>query len=128
MARVVDLGRRAAQSSIPVLIEGESGVGKELIARAIHGESARAGKPFVTVNCGAIPRKSGREPSCSAMRAPSRRREALGKFIEADRGTLFLDEIGELPLEAQVKLLRAAARWRGRDPLATSTRSRSTSV
>ena len=55
MSRVVDLGRRATQSSIPVLIEGESGVGKELIARAIQGESARAGKPFITVNCGAIP-------------------------------------------------------------------------
>ena len=55
MTRVVELGHRAANSSIPVLIEGESGVGKELIARAIQGESARTGKPFVTVNCGAIP-------------------------------------------------------------------------
>src|SRR5512147_1657291 len=55
MARVVDLGRRATRSSIPVLIEGESGVGKELVARAIHGESGRAGKPFVAVNCRTIP-------------------------------------------------------------------------
>ncbi len=55
MTRVVELGKRAAKSTIPVLIEGESGVGKELIARAIQGESVRAGKPFVTVNCGAIP-------------------------------------------------------------------------
>ena len=55
MARVVDLGRRAAQSSIPVLIEGESGVGKAMIARVIHGESARAGKPFIAVSCSAIP-------------------------------------------------------------------------
>ena len=55
MARVVDLGRRAAKSSIPVLIEGESGVGKELIARAIHGGSDRAGKPFIAVNCRTIP-------------------------------------------------------------------------
>ena len=55
MQRVISLGKRAAASNIPVLIEGESGVGKELIARAIQGESERAGKPFVTVNCGAIP-------------------------------------------------------------------------
>ena len=55
MARVIELGKRAANSAIPVLIEGESGVGKELIARAIQGDSDRAGKPFVTVNCGAIP-------------------------------------------------------------------------
>jgi DNA-binding NtrC family response regulator len=55
MHRVIELGNRAARSNIPVLIEGESGVGKELIARAIQGESARAGKPFITVNCGAIP-------------------------------------------------------------------------
>ena len=55
MTRVIELGKRAAKSTIPVLIEGESGVGKELIARAIQGESARAGKTFVTVNCGAIP-------------------------------------------------------------------------
>src|SRR5690606_28125132 len=55
MQRVIALGKRAAASTIPVLIEGESGVGKELIARAIQGESERAGRPFVTVNCGAIP-------------------------------------------------------------------------
>jgi DNA-binding NtrC family response regulator len=109
MARVVELGKRAAKSSIPVLIEGESGVGKELIARAIQGESARAGKPFVTVNCGAIPanlvesilfgHEKGSFTGASEKRA--------GKFLEADQGTLFLDEIGELPLDAQVKLLRA---------------------
>jgi DNA-binding NtrC family response regulator len=109
MIRVVELGRRAAKSSIPVLIEGESGVGKELIARAIQGESARAGKAFVTVNCGAIPanlvesilfgHEKGSFTGASEKRA--------GKFLEADQGTLFLDEIGELPLDAQVKLLRA---------------------
>jgi DNA-binding NtrC family response regulator len=109
MMRVVELGKRAAKSSIPVLIEGESGVGKELIARAIQGESARAGKPFVTVNCAAIPanlvesilfgHEKGSFTGASEKRA--------GKFLEADQGTLFLDEIGELPLDAQVKLLRA---------------------
>jgi DNA-binding NtrC family response regulator len=92
-----------------VLIEGESGVGKELIARAIQGESERAGKPFITVNCGAIPENLvesilfGHEKG-SFTGATDKR---IGKFQEADGGTLFLDEVGELPLEAQVKLLRA---------------------
>ncbi|MFD0986457.1 sigma-54-dependent transcriptional regulator [Methyloligella solikamskensis] len=109
MARVVELGKRAANSQIPVLIEGESGVGKELVARAIQGESDRAGKPFVTVNCGAIPENLvesilfGHEKG--AFTGATERR--IGKFQEADGGTLFLDEIGELPLDAQVKLLRA---------------------
>ncbi|MGA7116311.1 MAG: sigma-54 dependent transcriptional regulator, partial [Hyphomicrobium sp.] len=109
MQRVISLGKRAAASNIPVLIEGESGVGKELIARAIQGESERAGKPFVTVNCGAIPENLvesilfGHEKG--SFTGASERR--IGKFQEADGGTLFLDELGELPLEAQVKLLRA---------------------
>jgi DNA-binding NtrC family response regulator len=109
MQRVIALGKRAAASSIPVLIEGESGVGKELIARAVQGESDRAGRPFVTVNCGAIPENLvesilfGHEKG-SFTGAVDRR---IGKFQEADGGTLFLDEIGELPLDAQVKLLRA---------------------
>jgi DNA-binding NtrC family response regulator len=109
MNKVVSLGRRAAASNIPVLIEGESGVGKELIARAIQGESERAGKPFITVNCGAIPENLvesilfGHEKG-SFTGATDKR---IGKFQEADGGTLFLDEVGELPLEAQVKLLRA---------------------
>ncbi len=109
MERVVALGKRAAASNIPVLIEGESGVGKELIARAVQGESERAGKPFVVVNCGAIPENLvestlfGHEKG-SFTGATDKR---IGKFQEADGGTLFLDEIGELPLDAQVKLLRA---------------------
>lgn len=109
MNRVIALGKRAAASTIPVLIEGESGVGKELIARAIQGESDRAGKPFITVNCGAIPENLvestlfGHEKG-SFTGAVDRR---IGKFQEADGGTLFLDEVGELPLDAQVKLLRA---------------------
>ncbi len=109
MDRVVSLGQRAASSNIPVLIEGESGVGKEMIARAIQGESERAGKPFVTVNCGAIPENLvesilfGHEKG--AFTGAVAKRD--GKFVEADGGTLFLDEVGELPLEAQVKLLRA---------------------
>jgi DNA-binding NtrC family response regulator len=109
MTRVIALGKRAAASNIPVLIEGESGVGKELIARAIQGESERAGRPFITVNCGAIPENLiesilfGHEKG-SFTGATDKR---TGKFQEADGGTLFLDEVGELPLDAQVKLLRA---------------------
>ncbi len=109
MTRVIALGKRAAASNIPVLIEGESGVGKELIARAVQGESERAGKPFVVVNCGAIPENLvesilfGHEKG-SFTGATDKR---IGKFQEADGGTLFLDEVGELPLDAQVKLLRA---------------------
>jgi DNA-binding NtrC family response regulator len=109
MKQVFRLGVRAAQSEIPVLIEGESGAGKELIARAIQGTSARAGKPFVTVNCGAIPENLiesilfGHEKG-SFTGANDKH---LGKFQEADGGTLFLDEIGELRLDMQVKLLRA---------------------
>jgi DNA-binding NtrC family response regulator len=109
MQRVIALGRRAAASNIPVLIEGESGVGKELIARAIQGESERRTAPFIVVNCGAIPEKLvesilfGHEKGSFTGAVDKR----IGKFQEADGGTLFLDEIGELPLDAQVKLLRA---------------------
>ena len=109
MQRVIALGRRAAASNIPVLIEGESGVGKELIARAIQGESERKARPFITVNCGAIPENLvesilfGHEKGAFTGAVDKR----IGKFQEADGGTLFLDEIGELPLDAQVKLLRA---------------------
>jgi DNA-binding NtrC family response regulator len=109
MARVVRLAERAAKSNIPVLIEGESGVGKELMARAIQGGSERRGKPFVTVNCGALPENLvesilfGHEKGAFTGATDKH----VGKFAEANGGTLFLDEIGELPMEAQVKLLRA---------------------
>jgi DNA-binding NtrC family response regulator len=109
MKQVFRLGARAAQSDIPVLIEGESGAGKELIARAIQGTSGRAGRPFVTVNCGAIPENLiesilfGHEKGSFTGASDKH----LGKFQEADGGTLFLDEIGELRLDMQVKLLRA---------------------
>jgi len=109
MNHVIAMGKKAAGSTIPVLIEGESGVGKELIARAIHGSSERSAKPFVTVNCGAIPDNLvesilfGHEKG--AFTGATERH--AGKFVEANGGTLFLDEISELPLSAQVKLLRA---------------------
>ncbi|MDP2763769.1 MAG: sigma-54 dependent transcriptional regulator, partial [Brevundimonas sp.] len=94
---------------IPVLITGESGVGKEVIARALHGASDRSGKPFVAVNCGALPSNLiesilfGHEKGAFT----GAHDKHLGKFQEANGGTLFLDEIGELPLDMQVKLLRA---------------------
>ncbi|MFC3067779.1 sigma-54-dependent transcriptional regulator [Phenylobacterium soli] len=109
MLMVKRMGERAAKSSIPILITGESGVGKEVIARAVHGSSDRAGKPFVAVNCGAIPENLvesilfGHEKGSFT----GAHEKHLGKFQEANGGTLFLDEVGELPLDIQVKLLRA---------------------
>ena len=109
MAGVLRTAQKAAGSTIPVLIEGESGVGKELFARAIHGSGERKSKPFVAVNCGAIPDNLvelilfGHEKG--AFTGATERH--TGKFVEASGGTLFLDEVSELPLAAQVKLLRA---------------------
>jgi DNA-binding NtrC family response regulator len=106
---VLQAAQKSAGSAIPVLIEGESGVGKELVARAIHGSGARKGRPFVAVNCGALPENLiesilfGHEKG--AFTGATERHE--GKFQEASGGTLFLDEVGELPPPAQVKLLRA---------------------
>src|SRR5207302_147873 len=106
---VLKTAEKAAASAIPVLIEGESGVGKELIARAIHGSGERRSRPFVAVNCGAIPDNLvestlfGHEKG--AFTGATERH--AGKFVEASGGTLLLDEVGELPLAAQVKLLRA---------------------
>ncbi|MBS0535206.1 MAG: sigma-54-dependent Fis family transcriptional regulator [Proteobacteria bacterium] len=109
MAPVIKSAEKTASSDIPVLLEGESGVGKELMARAIHGSSARRARPFVAVNCGALPENLvesilfGHEKG--AFTGATEKHN--GKFIEADGGTLFLDEVGELPPAAQVKLLRA---------------------
>ena len=109
MRMVKSLGERAARANIPVLILGESGVGKELVARAVHGASERAGKPFVAVNCGALPENLvesilfGHEKGAFT----GAHDKHLGKFQEAHGGALFLDEVGELPLDMQVKLLRA---------------------
>ncbi len=109
MQSVLRMAEKAAGSNIPVLVAGESGVGKELIARAIHGSGERRMKPFVAVNCGAMPENLiesilfGHEKG-SFTGATERH---VGKFVEASGGTLFLDEIGELPPAAQVKLLRS---------------------
>jgi len=109
MQAVLRTSAKATTSAIPVLIAGPSGAGKELIARAIHGSGERRAKPFVAVNCGAIPDNLvesilfGHEKG--AFTGATDRH--TGKFVEAAGGTLFLDEVGELPPAAQVKLLRA---------------------
>ena len=108
LAPTISMGHKAAKSDIPVLITGETGVGKEVFARALHGESDRAGYPFIAVNCGAIPENLiesilfGHEKGAFTGAVA----KSLGHFREAEHGTIFLDEIGELPLDAQVKLLR----------------------
>ena len=109
MESIITLGKKAAESHIPVYIQGESGVGKELLAQAIHQASNRADQPFVAVNCGAIPEHLvesilfGHEKGAFTGAI----NKTYGKFREANGGTLFLDEIGELSQHVQVKLLRA---------------------
>ncbi len=109
MQEVLKSLRQAAITQFTVLIEGETGTGKELIARAVHSLSPRASRPFVAVNCSAIPRDLLESELFGSERGAytgsiARR---IGKFEQANGGSLFLDEIGELPLELQVKLLRA---------------------
>ncbi len=106
--RVLDQAARVAQHDTTVLIHGETGTGKELLARAIHHNSRRRNKPFVTINCGAIPRDLVEAELFGYTRGAFTGAYASrpGRIEQADEGTLFLDEIGELPLEAQVKLLR----------------------
>lgn len=109
MARLVQRARRVAVRNVPVLLEGESGTGKEMLMRSIHRASPRRDRPFVAVNCGALPADLveselfGHE--IGAFTGASQR--SLGYFEAANGGTLFLDEIGELPPAAQVKILRA---------------------
>ena len=109
MKKVIAHSRRVALRSIPVLIEGESGTGKELLARAIHKASPRADKPFVSVNCGAIPSELVESDFFGHKRGAFTGAivDRKGYFESAHLGTLFLDEIGELPLYMQVKLLRS---------------------
>lgn len=104
----LEIAEKAAPTDLAVLIDGESGTGKELMAKVIHANGSRADKPYISVNCGAIPdnlleselfgHKKGAFTGASSDRK--------GKFESAHTGTIFLDEIGELPLSGQVKLLR----------------------
>ena len=104
----LEIAEKAAPTDLPVLIDGESGTGKELMAKVIHANGSRAERPYISVNCGAIPdnlieselfgHKRGAFTGAAADRS--------GKFEAANNGTIFLDEIGELPLPGQVKLLR----------------------
>jgi transcriptional regulator with GAF, ATPase, and Fis domain len=108
LLEALEIAEKAAPTDLPVLIDGESGTGKELMAKVIHANGLRADKPYISVNCGAIPdnlleselfgHKKGAFTGASSDRK--------GKFESAHTGTIFLDEIGELPLSGQVKLLR----------------------
>ncbi len=108
MRKVLDLAQRAASSDVTVAVTGESGVGKEVVARAIHRASARAQHSFIAINCGAMPEALFEAElfgyTKGAFTGASHERRGL--FEEASAGTLFLDEIGELPLTMQVKLNR----------------------
>ena len=108
LLRVLEIAARVAQRDSTVLIRGETGTGKELLARAIHQNSRRKQRPFITINCGAIPKDlmeselfGHTRGSFTGAVAPKK-----GKVEMADGGTLFLDEIGEMPVELQVKVLR----------------------
>ena len=110
IARAKELSARAARQSVTVLLSGETGTGKELLAQAIHNASGRADKPFVSVNVAAVPDtlvESEFFGAVSGAYTGADRKGRDGKFRTADGGTLFLDEIGEMPLQLQAKLLRA---------------------
>jgi transcriptional regulator with PAS, ATPase and Fis domain len=108
MKKVVAQAHLISSRNVPVLIEGETGTGKELFARAIHRESERIQGPFVAVNCGAIPRELFEAEFFGYKKGAFTGAESdhPGYFEQADGGTLFLDELGELPIDAQVKVLR----------------------
>lgn len=109
MRSIFETVERLSKFHTTVLIRGESGTGKELLARAIHNNSPRKGKPFIAINCGAIPENLMESELFGHKKGAftDATRDKKGLFEEATGGTIFLDEIGELPLQLQVKLLRA---------------------
>jgi len=108
LLQILDQGARVAPTNSTVLIQGETGTGKELLARAIHANSSRSAKPFITVNCGAIPRDLLESELFGHVKGSftGALMDRRGKAEAAHGGTLFLDEIGEMPLELQAKVLR----------------------
>ena len=116
MRRVLAIVDRVRDLSVPVVIHGESGTGKELVARAIHFGGARAKKPFVALNCAAVPETLLESELFGHKRGAftGADKDRNGVFVQADGGTLFLDEIGDMPAKMQVELLRVLADGRVR--------------
>src|SRR5205823_10179119 len=108
LLRALDVAGRVAATDATVLIQGETGTGKEMVAKAIHLRSSRRERPFITINCGAIPRELLESELFGHVKGSftGALTHKKGRIEMADRGTVLLDEIGEMPLELQVRVLR----------------------
>src|SRR5439155_1967627 len=129
MLRIIDIARHVAGTDVPVLILGESGVGKEVVASFIHEQSNRSDGPFVKVNCAALPHELLESELFGYERGAftGAIREKIGKFEQADKGTMLLDEIGELSPHLQAKLLHVLqdaefSRLGGKKPVKVNVR------